>query len=220
MKNENKRLNIIDGIPGSGKTTCATMISSLLTTRNISNRCILELEQNHPLFLYDQEFSAFDDDEQADRYISLIETKFRTFVHERLNSNQDVTIIESVLFQDTINCLHHDGMNHNKLNYLASSLLNILEPLNPILIYYYQVDVEGQWRFICSVRGNEWGPVSLHTDDDFREAGLLWEGSQTFVKSIVDRLEIPKLIIENIDYRWDEYSNRIVEFISDNIHNN
>jgi hypothetical protein len=109
------------------------------------------------------------------------------------------------------------GMNQDKLRYFSSSLMSILEPLDPVLIYFYQVDVEGQWRFICGVRGNEWGPVSLHTDDDFKGAGILWGGSQTFVRSVVDSWEIPKIIIENKDYHWDEYSNRIIQFIGENI---
>ncbi|MNN89235.1 hypothetical protein D3C81_2070190 [compost metagenome] len=57
----------------------------------------------------------------------------------------------------------------------------------------------------------------MHTDDDFREAGILWGGSQAFVRSIVDSWEIPKLIIENKDYLWDEYSNRIIQFIHESI---
>ncbi|MHA7965369.1 P-loop NTPase family protein [Paenibacillus sp. CAU 1782] len=211
------RLVIIDGMPGSGKTTCATMISNKLTSWNIMNRCILELEENHPLFIHDHKFSSFEDDEQADLFIRLLESQYRDFVRERINSIHDVTIIESVMFQDTINCAHHMGMNHDKLRYLTRSLMSILEPLVPVLIYFYQVDVEGQWRFICGVRGNEWGPVSMHTDDDFKEAGMLWGGSQSFVRPIIDSWEIPKIIIENKDYHWDEYSNRIIQFIREHI---
>ncbi|WP_040949312.1 hypothetical protein [Gorillibacterium massiliense] len=212
-----KRLVVIDGMPGSGKTTCATMIANKLTSWNIINRCILELEENHPLFIHDHRFSSFEDDEQADLYIRLLQSKFKDFVNKCTNDIHDVTIIESVLFQDAINCAHHMGMNHDKLLHLSSSLMGILEPLEPLLIYFYQVDVEGQWRFICGVRGNEWGPVSLHTDDDFREAGILWGGSQSFVRSIIDSWEVPKIIIENKDYHWDEYSNRIIQFVRNSI---
>jgi hypothetical protein len=217
MNVQKKKLVIIDGMPGSGKTTCATMISDQLSSWNISNRCILELEPNHPLFIHDQKFSSFEDDEQADLFIALLQSRFIDFVQDQLNSNHDVTIIESVLFQDAINAAHNMGMNRDKLLQLSSSLQSILEPLEPVLIYFYQVDVEGQWRFICSVRGNEWGPVSFQTDDDFREAGIVWGGSQAFVRSIVDGWEIPKLIIENKDYLWEEYLNRIIQFISKNV---
>jgi hypothetical protein len=75
--------------------------------------------------------------------------------------------------------------------------------------------VRRDWRFICGVRGNEWGPVSLHTDEDFRQAGALWGGSQSFVRSVVDVWDIPKLVIENRDCRWDEHNRRILRFVDE-----
>lgn len=57
--------------------------------------------------------------------------------------------------------------------------------------------------------------MSLHTDEDFRQAGELWGGSQSFVRSFVDAWDIPKLVIENRDYRWDEYTRRIMQFIEE-----
>lgn len=217
MKLNNNKLIIIDGMPGSGKTTCATMLSDQLSAWNVSNRCILELEDNHPLFIQGYKFSSFEDDTQADLFIEGLQALFRAFVQDTLASTQDITIIESVLFQDAINCAYHMGMNHDKLLNFSLALQEILSPLEPLLIYFYQVNVEGQWRFICSVRGNEWGPVALHTDDDFKEAAELWGGSQDFVRAIVDSWDIPKLIIENQDYLWDEYADRINQFIRDNL---
>lgn len=211
------RLIIIEGMPGSGKTTSATMISDKLSSWNLSNRCILELEESHPLLIHDHRFSSFEDEEQANLFIQLLQSKFTNFVQDQLNNAHDVTIIESVLFQDAINYAYHMGMNRDKLLHFSSTLQGILTPLEPVLIYFYQVNVEGQWRFICSMRGNEWGPVSLHTDDDFREVGNLWSGSQAFVRTIVDSWDIPKIIIENKDYLWLEYSNRITNFIFESI---
>lgn len=217
MKLNHKKLIIIDGMPGSGKTTCATMLSEQLSSWNISNRCILELEEKHPLFIEGYQFTSFEDEGQANVFIDKLQSLFRDFVQERLVSPQDITIIESVLFQDAISCAYHMGMNPDMLLNFSSSLQEILSPLEPLLIYFYQVNVEGQWRFICSVRGNQWGPVSLHTDEDFKEAAELWGGSQAFVRRIIDAWDIPKLIIENTDYSWDDYTERMIRFIHDNL---
>jgi hypothetical protein len=92
----------------------------------------------------------------ADLFISLLQQRYRDFVQERLQSDQHVTIIESVMLQDTINCAYHMGMNREKLLYFANSLQETLAPLSPMLVYFYHLDVEGQWRFICGVRGNVW----------------------------------------------------------------
>jgi nucleoside-triphosphatase THEP1 len=211
-----RRLIIIDGMPGSGKTTCANMLSDRLTARGIPNRCIPELEENHPLIFYGLNFQDYLGSEaEQDELIRLIRDRYRAFVRERLEAAEAVTIIESVMLQDTINILHHMGMDVGKLRDLASGLARILEPLRPVLIYYYHLDTEAHWRFICGVRGNEWGPVSLRTDEEFRQAGELWGGSQSFVRSFVDAWDIPKLVIENRDYRWDEYTRRIMPFIDE-----
>ncbi|MCG7386728.1 hypothetical protein [Paenibacillus sp. ACRRY] len=212
-----KKLIIMDGMPGSGKTTSALRVAEQLSAWNISNRCIVELEAEHPLFIYGYSFDSLVEEEQAELFITLLLEKYRAFVQERLEHEDEVTIIESVMLQDTINSAHHMGMNSDKLRHFAVSLAKILAPLNPVLIYFYQMDVEAHWRFICSVRGNEWGPVSLHTDDDFREAGELWSSSQTFVRTTIDAWDIPKLVIENRDYRWDEYSNDITAFVEANV---
>lgn len=96
------KLIIIDGMPGSGKTISARMVSDLLNNWGISNHCILEQQPNHPLFILDRHFKK-EDDREADEFIRLLQSKYSSFVHEQLQASHEVTIIESVLFQDTIN---------------------------------------------------------------------------------------------------------------------
>ncbi|MBM7563877.1 hypothetical protein [Paenibacillus sacheonensis] len=121
-------------------------------------------------------------------------------------------LIESVLLQHSISVSHLQRMNLDQLRGLSDALQLLLAPLNPSLIYYYHTDVEGQWRFICSVLGNERGPVSFRSDADFVEAGEAWSRSQAFVRTIVDEWAIPKLVIENTDYLWADYDARIDAF--------
>jgi thymidylate kinase len=44
----NTKLIVVEGIPGSGKTTTANFIKELLDERNISNQLFLEGDLNHP----------------------------------------------------------------------------------------------------------------------------------------------------------------------------
>ncbi|MHA6530455.1 P-loop NTPase family protein [Paenibacillus sp. BAC0078] len=208
-----KKLIIIDGIPGSGKTTTASRIFERLSAAHINTRCFLEQEENHPLLAPGLDYGSFDNEVATDLFIQALASRFSEFVQTCLNGPEEIIIIESVLFQDAISVAHLNGINRDKLLELCSVLLAILEPLNTALIYYYQMDVEKQWRFICSVRGNEWGPVSMHTDEDFKQAAEVWGISQSFVRAVIDQWEVPKLIIENSDYLWSEYNHRINEFV-------
>jgi len=210
-----KRLLIIDGIPGSGKTTAATRIHNRLTARGVRARCLLEQEENHPLLLPMEQNYVLNTVEGADAFTRQLIDRYGRFVEEQLRSPEEIVIIESVLFQDVVNVSHLQGMNIAQLQSLTKSLQLLLMPLNPHLIYYYHTDVEGQWRYICGIRGNDWGPVSFQSEEDFVQAGEVWGASQAFVRSAVDAWLIPKLIIENNDYAWEEYDARIDSFVSE-----
>ncbi|CAM3602426.1 hypothetical protein PALU110988_30205 [Paenibacillus lupini] len=104
------KLIIIDGMPGSGKTTSAQLVSDQLNNCGITNCCILEGQPNHPLFILDREFNVAEEHE-ADEFIRILQSKYRSFVQELLRASHEITIIESVFFQDTINTSFHGGMN-------------------------------------------------------------------------------------------------------------
>jgi len=215
--NSPKRLLIIDGIPGSGKTTAAIRIHNRLTAQGVRARCLLEQEKNHPLLPPMEQYYALNTAEGADAFIRQLVDRYGRFVEEQLSSPEDIFIIESVLFQDIVSVSHLQGMNIAQLQSFTESLQLLLMPLNPHLIYYYHTDVEGQWRYICGIRGNEWGPVSFQSDEDFVQAGEVWSASQTFVRAVVDAWPIPKLIIQNNDYAWEEYDARIDGFVSESL---
>ncbi|KOR89282.1 hypothetical protein [Paenibacillus solani] len=212
-----KRLLIIDGIPGSGKTTTATRIYNRLTSQGKGARCLLEQAENHPLLPPMEQYYALNTDEGADAFIRQLVDRYSRFVEEQLSSSEDIAIIESVLFQDIVSVSHLQGMNIAQLQSFTESLQLLLMPLNPHLIYYYHTDVEGQWRYICGIRGNKWGPVSFQSDEDIVQAGEVWSASQAFVRAAIDSWPIPKLIIENKDYAWAEYDARIDSFVSESL---
>jgi hypothetical protein len=170
-----------------------------------------------PLLPPMKDYYALNTAESADSFISQLVERYGQFVEERLNSPEEIIIIESVLFQDIVSVSHLQDMNIAQLQSFTESLKLLLMPLNPHLIYYYHTDVEGQWRYICGIRGNKWGPVSFQSNEDFVHAGEVWSASQAFVRAAVDAWSIPKLIIENKNYAWAEYDARIDDFVSETL---
>lgn len=213
-KMKQTRLILIDGMPGSGKSTTGQWLKETLESNKIPCRFFHELEQNHPLRIYDKHFDSFTNPEEAEWFIAKVKQLFRDFVEERLHKHE-IAIVESYLFQNTIGFAYNMGMDESLLLDLAASIQSVLLPLQPALIYYYQVHVERNWRWICELRGPEFtqGRCGLYTDDDFVQAGSFWTANQHFVSAIVQEWEIPKLVIRNEHYLWAEYKTRIKEFL-------
>lgn len=208
------RLIVIDGMPGSGKSTTGSFISERLNELNISNRFYHELDDNHPLRIYDKQFTSFNIFEEAEWFTAKVEQLFNDFVNERLDRDE-ITIIESYVFQDTIGFAFNMQMDKQRILELTKKIQAILSRLDPVLIFYYQVNVEQNWRWICNIRGPEFTQdrCGLYSENDFIEAGKFWTRNQDFVFNIVQEWDIPKLIIKNVDYNWEEYRNRIIDFL-------
>ena len=215
------KLIIVDGIPGSGKSTLSEMISKELTKQEINNIFYHELTENHPLFIYERKFTSFKNEGEAEYYFNRVIELFNRFVESHKNESE-VIIIESVLFQDTISFAYNMGMNWLKIEELFRKLVDILRSMNPILIYFYQINVRRNWEILGKIRGAKWIP-SLHTQEGLDEAERDWKPNQEFIKSLIEEWEIPKLIIENKDYLWEQYNERTKGFLvansmmSDNI---
>lgn len=208
------RLILIDGMPGSGKTTTGRFINERLNGLGIPNRFYHELEDNHPLRIYDKEFTTFSKLEEAEWFSAKVEQLFTDFVSERIDRDE-ITIMESYVFQNTIGFAFNMQMDEQSLLDLSKKIQAILSRLDPILIYYYQVNVEQNWRWICNIRGPEFTQkrCGLYTENDFIEAGKFWTRNQDFVYNIVQEWSIPKLIIRNENYEWEKYRNRTIEFL-------
>ncbi|WP_046227490.1 P-loop NTPase family protein [Paenibacillus dauci] len=208
------KLILIEVMPGSGKSTTGQLINSELTKINIPNRFYHELEDNHPLRIYEKLFTSLTIQEEADWFSMKVQELFTDFVNKTMD-RKEVVIIESYIFQNTLDFAFNMGMNEHQVLDLTKNLQSILSHLDPVLIYYYQNHVEQHWRWMCNIRGPEFTQdrCGLYTDDDFIEAGSLWTRNQDFIFNVVQEWDIPKLIIKNEDYNWKEYKERINDFL-------
>jgi thymidylate kinase len=210
----NTKLILVDGMPGSGKSTTGKIIQERLEQQSIPARFYHELEENHPLRIYDRKFTSFTIAEEAEWFEAKVKELFHRFVREQASA-KEIAIVESYIFQDTIGFAYNMGMEHSKIRSLMASIQGVLQELHPVLIYFFQEHVEQNWRWICNIRGPEFTQerCGLFTDEDFVKAGEFWSANQEFVYQIVQEWEIPKLVIRNKDYRWDEYIREITEFL-------
>lgn len=212
------RLILIDGIPGSGKSTIGKWISEKLDYLQIPNHFFHELQQNHPLWIYDHKFSSFSIDSEAQLFMEKTKSLLNNFVEERADKGE-IAIVESWMFQGTIDFSLLQHIDYFILFEFIDELQKILRKLNPIMVYFYQADVERNWRWICNLRGKEFteGRCGIHDEEDYKQAGILWSSIQEFNYGVLKNWDIPKLILRNENYTWNEYQNQIIRFLETSI---
>lgn len=205
------KLIIIDGMSGSGKSTAGKLVSCRMNALGIPNRFYYELQEEHPLRVYGRSYKSFADHEVAKDFVRRVEALFEAFVKDHM-AKKEVAILDAFLYQDTLMFAFMLGMDAGMLQDLTKSLYKKLMQLDPVLIFYYQLDPENAWRRICKERGPEW----VHYMDDeaeLVEAGQAWRKRQDFMFAKVQQWEMRRLVIENEDYLWDEHIDKIMRFL-------
>ena len=124
----NTQLILIEGLPGSGKSSLGQSIATLLQQHRLPATCISELDTNHPVTGKPLRQSASRPD-FADRCIESW-TNFAT------NQNSEsITVLEGCFFQNTVRFLiEHEHPDSHLQRYFNSSEA-VLAELAPLHIY-------------------------------------------------------------------------------------
>lgn len=204
---ESANLIILDGIPGTGKTTGGETIAHELSERGMPCRFYPELEDNHPLRIYGDPVS-FEDECASNCYVTKTLGLWSDFADSRLKSGQ-ITIIESWLFQDTIGWSWRSGLGGDRAINLFRAIRRTIAPLSPVLIHFHMTNVQSHLQQLCMVRGSDWGRSVLGDDSSDGTCRCIlaaqeFERQQRFVQPIVDSWEIPKRIITDRYFDWHQ----------------
>ena len=136
------KLVLIEGLPGSGKSSTAVHLGESLLRNGISCRWFLEDSKNHPLDLSDLALQ-----DMSTKLVPLWET----FVREA-QLDQGTTVMESRLWQNTSLFMYMAEYPIEEIVALQNRVNEVLAPLSPILIYLYQVDIKEGLRNLRELR--------------------------------------------------------------------
>jgi deoxyadenosine/deoxycytidine kinase len=219
------RLIVIDGLPGSGKTTTAEWLTTQIQQQDMKIWYLPEYDAAHPLWWY--EYWDGNDYLTPDFKNIPIETflhtslsKWRGFV----DSSDQLVLAESVFFQDAVAMFLMGGATPTRLMEYALDIQRIAQSLNPVLIYFRQNDVSNALQRICTIRGKEFENELVTNMESFpylKQKGLkgldgvvaLWQNIQKLTDAIFDECKIRKLAIDVSDGNWLDYRQRIIKFL-------
>ncbi|WP_127529290.1 P-loop NTPase family protein [Paenibacillus kobensis] len=224
----NTKLIMVEGIPGSGKSTTAQFISQVLNSRGYHHKWWYEEEKGHPVYIYDDYNSMQQvvDELTSGNYRDIMKKaliKWKEFVSS-IQSSSEIIIVDSCLLGYlTWSLFPFDVPEQDILRYVMD-VEQIITPLNPQLIYFYQEDVGAALKKICVRRGG-------NTEENFIRAstqsiygqrlglngfeGMVsyWEEYRRITDEIFRNLHCSRISIENSEGNWSLYGEKVLDFL-------
>ncbi|MBL4937416.1 hypothetical protein JK636_16975 [Clostridium sp. YIM B02515] len=278
------KLIIVEGIPGSGKTTTAEFIKKLLDKEGIDNELYSEGNLEHPadfeavaclskaeyellLLKYERfkpilessvikkdnnifihygkiknergnelsedlynEIIKFDvcDGLSLERYHELTLKRWNEFA-ERASKEDKVYIFECCFIQNPLVVMM--ARHCTAKEYIMSHVLqieNIINKLNPKLIYYYQESVRETIKRVAEIRDKGWINFVIeyicnqaygekHDLNGFDGTVKFFEDRRSVELELLEKLSIDKLILDNSGYNWENCYNKIEKFLGNEL---
>ena len=221
----NTNLICVDGLPGSGKSTTAQLLSIHLVRNGHKAEWFYEHQVSHPIYRYHNLEKAFG--------MSLQESKK---THERalrnwrklansLEGTRRITILESTIFQTTAGGLLLMDLTVDEILTFVGRIRENIRKLNPVIVYFYQRNIAQALKSIRDRRGEFFETLLVsqigRTPYGKRRKIKNFAGVIDFyqdLREITDRLfamlDFRKMAIETSRGRWKDYHKRITRLLS------
>jgi thymidylate kinase len=219
-KSMKTKLILVEGLPGSGKSTIAQFIWMQLQKHGVPCRWYYEEEEPHPVAFYERSSVH----STATDVFSDALAKWQSFVSKAQQSDA-ISIIESHLFQDPIFSLLMEDIERPQILAFIHEIKEVCRCLDPVLFYFFQSDYAQTLRRICTHRGQliERFYITRVEQSVFGQrrglhgfAGLVqfWEAVKEIAERLFMEFDIPKLAIENSAGTWSKYYGQICDFLA------
>lgn len=208
----NTKLVLIDGIPGTGKSSTAQYIHLNLLRGGISSRWHHEEESGHPLFYPDTNIQVIDWDKGLRRFMSKWPGNWDN-LYRMVSGGQEVHIITSYLLQDGARVLFNNMVPSEEIREFCRDLVKRIAPLDPVFIFMHAPDVRKLMRRTFKARGEEWKEYFISFDQRTKYAQAreitgerasvsLWHDFQQLSEKVFDDLDIRKMRLEVNGDNW------------------
>jgi RimJ/RimL family protein N-acetyltransferase len=213
----NRRLVILEGIMGSGKSTTMRSIAARMEAAQRRVNPIHERVDPHPIRATDELEHWFQPwlDETPEGLVERSLKKWRSFV-DTARASDAVQLVDGQLFHGDLTNLFLMEAEFATIAAYVQAVAVAIRPLNPLLIYFHQDDVDQAIRVVSAERGDAW--VKYQVDWKLqapysRRRGLagidglvaLYEDYRALTDRLYAGLDLAKLAIENSRRDWPLY---------------
>ena len=213
------KLIMVEGLPGSGKSTTSQYIALQLKENGLPARWFHEAEKPHPIRA--QDVLQRDGIEE---FVARCISNWQSFV-DKVEGFGEITVLDAMLFQSMVGLLFGCDMHPQRITDIVLHIQEISRRLDPVLIYFRQNDVTKATRKLCDHRGGtvERRYVQWVENTSFAQGRELqgFDGLVTYFRmyqgltdDLFNRLDTKKLAIENSAGDWEQYYRQILGFLS------
>ncbi len=159
------KLIIVEGLPGTGKSTTASVMAEKLKNKGRKVLCVDEGTPNHPADYDDYDFPDFATERR------LILEKWREFVS---NAADDTVYVFNCIFLQNPMCetmMRFDFDLEASRAYIKE-IGEIIKPMEPVIVYISRKNVRATVDRVLDERGTGWlnAVIGYHTDQGYGKA--------------------------------------------------
>ncbi len=190
MKN---RLIIVEGLPGSGKSTMASRIADKLKNSGVHSICFDEGMPGHPADYDDYDFPDFETER------NMILSKWREFVNSA--ENDTVYVFNCIFLQNPMcETMMRFGMDKEASGAYISEIAGIIKEMSPVILYIDVPDVKLTVDSVLNERGEQWlnAVIDYHCGQGYGKANCL-SGYEGYIKCLEERRNRELYILNNLD---------------------
>ena len=216
------KLILIEGIPGSGKSTTAWKLAAEIENNGRECRYFLEWAEDHPIFIGDETDMA--------EIISLSRPRAGSVLRQwtefakRAQQEETVTIIESRFWQTSLMFMYGNGAPEDEVIETNRQVIMAITGLKPVLIYFTHDDIMKALTRAIDMRGAEWeGRITGIIEQQGLATGRALRGREAWfsffsawtpvAEMLYDRFSFPKTKIHEAHSDWDLAMQNIMGFL-------
>jgi len=208
---------------GSGKSTTMRFVAKALADAGRPALAVHERADPHPVRATDELQHWFEPwrESTAEQLALRALSRWRSFAEE-IQTGPAVPVLDGQLFHGDLTNLFLMEASFDELAAYCQSLAQLIQPLQPLVVYLRQDSVDLAVRTVCAERGEAWvkyqvdwklkGPYAVRRNLVGLEGLIaLYEDYRLMTDALFDRWTLDKIVIENSEREWARYNQRVLE---------
>ncbi len=189
-------LIIVEGLPGTGKSTTAAFIAEELKRNGKKVVCVDEGEPHHPADYDSYDFPNFETESR------LILNKWADFVAQ---ADKDTVYVFNCIFLQNPMCetMMRFDLDQEASRAYIKEIAQIVKPMKPFILYLSLPDVRATVDRVLAERGEWWlnSVVAYHTKQGYGKRNGL-KGYDGYIECLVERKRREMGILQSLDLEY------------------